>query len=96
MAVVPDARPTREALYDLRDRLIDAMRDGHPADSPELAAELIEAAELAVWCRDAGLAWVKTGFTWGDIARTTGMSDATLQSRWTKWYRQGGIDGCDR
>lgn len=92
MAVQPDARSAREALQDLRLRLQDALRDGYPPESAELAAELIEVARLASWCRDAGLAWVRTGCEWPAIAHATGVSDATLQSRWAAWYRKGGVE----
>jgi hypothetical protein len=94
VAVVPDARPSREALLDLKARLKDAIRDRSPVDSPDLAAELIEVSDLAAWCRDAGLAWVRTGCTWGEISQATGISDATLQSRWTNWYKRGGFEEC--
>jgi hypothetical protein len=94
LAVQPDAHPSLIALQDLRDRLCDALHDGFPPESAQLAADLIEVERLAGWCRDAGLAWVRSGHPWGEIAAATGVPDATLQSRWKTWYERGGLAEC--
>ena len=94
MAVLPDARPALEALRDLRARIHDALVDRHPPESPDLAADLIEVHDLALSCRDAGLAYVKTGFTWAQLTAVTGLPDSTLQDRWKTWYAREGSDEC--
>lgn len=94
MAVQPDARPTLAALADLRDRIADAIRDGHPPEEPALVAQVHEICELADWCRGAGLAWAREGFTWAELTNATGISDATLQDRWRRWYQRGGRKAC--
>lgn len=90
----PDARPAKEALSDLCDRIRDALVDGYPPESCVLASDVTDIYELALWCRDAGIAFVKTGFAWGEIAEMTEVPDATLQYRWSRWHERGGLREC--
>jgi hypothetical protein len=94
VATHPDPVPALRALSELRERLCDALLDGYPPDGPELVVGLNMVHDLALWCRDAGLAYVRTGCTWGEIAEATQISDATLQSRWRKFYERGGVGEC--
>jgi hypothetical protein len=94
VATHPDPQPALRALSELRERLCDALRDGYPPDDPELLAGLIQVHDLALWCRDAGLAYVRMGCSWSEMADAVQISDATLQSRWKKFYERGGVGEC--
>lgn len=94
MAVQPDATTALHAVRDLRARLQDALVDGHPPEGCEvgarLVADLVELHELALWARDAGLAYARLGDTcgWARLANESGVPLQTLQSRWKKWYER--------
>lgn len=85
----PNVRPALDALTNLRGQIQAALAAKTPSDVI-VVRELAEIAELSLWCRDAGLAWVRTTHSWAEIADGAGISDATLQSRWAAWHRREG------
>lgn len=76
-------------LKEMHRRVEGELSAGNPSDLG-LLRYFLDIHREGLWLRDAGTWWVTRSHSWGEMARATGVADATLQSRIRVWGTREG------